>query len=297
MHRCALLLLLAAALLRADSYLLTFFRGNGETGVYFASSSDGYRWTPLNNDQPVIAPQHPGMLMRDPQMSRGPEGTWHLVWTTGWNRAEPGAPLTIGHASSKDRVHWGEQQLIEIPLEGARNAWAPEMVWNPAARHWIIFWSSTIPGRFPDTEGAGDNGYNHRVYSMTTSDFKTFSKPELFFDPGFNCIDATLVHAGARWIMVFKDERKNPLVKRLRLAFATSPAGPFRDVSEPFTGDWVEGPSIVKAGDDWLIYFDHYSKPQYYGAYRTRDWNQFEDVTNKMTFPANPRHGTVVRIQ
>ncbi len=296
MPRCAFLLLLSAAALFADSYVLTLFRSNGETGVFFAGSADGYHFTPLNGDKAVIVPEHPGMLMRDPQLSRGPDKLWHLVWTTGWRRATPDAPLTIGHATSEDLLHWSAQQLIDIPLEGARNAWAPEMVWNAKAKRWVIFWSSTIPGRFPDTEGTGDTGYNHRVYSMTTGDFKTFSKPALFFDPGFNCIDATLVQEGKRWIMVFKDERKTPLQKRLRLAFATSPEGPFTGVTEPFTGDWVEGPSVAKVGQDWLIYFDHYGKPQHYGAYKTRGWKTFEEVTSQMSFPANPRHGTVVQV-
>jgi hypothetical protein len=280
----------------ADSYLFTSFRDNGEKGVYFAISHDGYRWKYVNNSQPLIAPQHPGMLMRDPQIVRGPDGIWHLIWTTGWNRPAAGAFPTIGHASSRDLVHWSAQQVIDVPLEGARNAWAPEMVWDATAKHWILFWSSTIPGRYPATDASGDDGYNHRVYSMTTSDFKTFSKPALFFDPGFNCIDATLAKEGSRWILVFKDERKNPLEKKLRLAFAGSPAGPFKEITEPFTGDWVEGPSAVKVGEEWLIYFDHYADPPYYGAYRTRDWKSFEDVTRKVDIPGGVRHGTVVRV-
>lgn len=292
----AILLLLPATLLAADNYLFTSFRSNGETGVFFSLSSDGYHWVPARGGKAVLTPEHPGMLMRDPQIVRGPDGTWHLIWTTGWNRPSPDAALTIGHATSRDLVHWSKQQLIEIPLAGARNAWAPEMVWDRAAGRWILFWSSTIPGRFPDTEATGDTGYNHRIYFMTTKDFVTFSKPALFFDPGFNAIDATLVEDGGRWVMVFKDERKNPLVKRLRLAFAGSPTGPFTGVTEPFTGDWVEGPSVVKVGPDWVIYCDHYAKPQHYAAYRTRDWKSFEEITTRIQFPGETRHGTAVRV-
>ncbi len=292
----AIAFFLPALVMAADPYLFTSFRGNGETGVYLASSSDGYQWTPLNNDQPVVKPQHPGMLMRDPHLAHGPDG-WHMVWTTGWTRgAGAGAKLTIGHATSPDLVTWGEQQLIEIPLEGARNAWAPESVWDAQAKQWIIFWSSTIPGKFPDTEGPGDTGYNHRVYAMTTRDFNTFSPPRLWFDPGFNCIDATLIQAGAKWMMVFKDERKNPVQKRLRLASAASPMGPWTNVTEPFTTDWVEGPSVLKIGAEWFIYFDHYAKPHYYGAYKTTDWKTFEDVSAKMKFPEGHRHGTAVSV-
>jgi hypothetical protein len=292
----AIFFLLPLTVMAADPYLFAFFRSNGETGVYFAASTDARHWTPLNNDQPVLKPEHPGMLMRDPFLTRGPDKTWHMVWTTGWSRPQPGAPLTIGHASSQDLLHWSPQQLIEIPLANARNAWAPELVWDPARRHWIIFWASTIPGRFPDTEGTGDTGYNHRIYSCNTKDFKTFSEPASFFDPGFNSIDSTIVKAGKRWLMVFKDERKTPLQKKLRLAFAASPAGPWTGVTEPFSLDWVEGPSALKTRQGWLIFFDHYSKPNYYGAYLTRDWKRFEDVSKALTFPEHPRHGSFVRI-
>jgi hypothetical protein len=296
MWRSAILLLVTVSAWGGDSYLFTSFRNNGETGVFFAISNDGYRWTAVRNNQPVVPPRFEAMLMRDPFLVQGPDRTWHMLWTTGWTRDGKSKRLTIGHASSRDLVAWGPQQMIDIPLDGARNAWAPEMVWDAKQKHWIVFWSSTIPGKFPDTEKTGDSGYNHRLYAMTTADFKTFSAPKLWFDAGFNSIDATVAHTGRRWTMVFKDERKNPLQKRLRLAFSDSAAGPWTGVTEPFTIDWIEGPSAVKVGADWMIYFDHYAKPHYYGAYRTRDWKTFEDVSKKLSFPDEPRHGTVVRI-
>ena len=296
--RLLLAILLAAPLFSADWYLFTSFRRNGETGVYFALSSDGRQWKPLFDNQPAVAPGHPGMLMRDPWLGQGPDGVWHMLWTWGWTRKESGGTLQIGHASSKDLLHWSAQRAIPVLADEpeARNAWAPEAVWDPERKEWIVFWSTTIPGRFPDTEGAGDAGYNHRVYAMTTRDWETFSPSRLWFDPGFNCIDATLVHDSNRWIMVFKDERKTPLMKRLRMAFADTPGGPWRNVSEPFTGDWVEGPSVARIGREWWIYFDHYTKPQQYGAMRTADWKKFEDMTGQVKFPADHRHGTVVAI-
>jgi hypothetical protein len=50
----------------------------------------------------------------------------------------------------------------------------------------VIFWSTTIPGRFPKTDGAGDG--NHRIYCTPTRDFTpgSFSPTRLFFDGGFN---------------------------------------------------------------------------------------------------------------
>ena len=294
----ALLLLAACSLPAADWYLFSSFRKNGETGVFLALSPDGRTFTPLNGGQPWLPPDHPGELMRDPWIGQGPDGVWHMVWTWGWTRKDTGGALIIGHASSADLIHWSPQQQISVldnePL--AQNAWAPEAVWDPAHKEWLIFWSTTIPGRFPATDSTGDGGNNHRLYSTTTRDWKSFTPSRLLFDPGFNCIDATMVHDGARWVMVFKDERLNPLQKRLRLAFADSPSGPWQGVTEPFTRDWVEGPTVERVGSEWWIYFDHYKAPQGVGAVRTADWKTFEDISSQLAFPADHRHGTVVRI-
>ena len=273
----------------ADNYLFTSFRKNGETGVFLALSDDGKKWTPLNDNKPWIAPEHPGMLMRDPFLIKGPDNTWHLLWTWGWNRKDTGGGLKIGHTTSRDLIHWtGQKEIPILPNEPtARNAWAPETVWDAARKEWIIFWSTTIPGRLP--------GYNHRVYAMTTKDWNTYSPAKVWFDPGFNCIDATLVQDGKRWVMIFKDEREEPVKKNLRLAFAASPAGPWKNVTETFSQAWVEGPSAIKIGQDWWIYFDRY-REHHYGAIKTRDWKSFEDVSAQVSFPDDHRHGTVVRI-
>jgi sucrose-6-phosphate hydrolase SacC (GH32 family) len=290
------ILFLCAACASAQPWLFTSFRGNGESGVCFALSEDGYTWAPINGGEPVIRPQIPGMLMRDPFLVRGPDGRWHMLWTTGWTRSKEDGSLTIGYAASPDLVRWSAQKLIPVPLDGARNAWAPEAVWHPKQKQWIVFWASTVPGRFPEGETSGDSGYNHRIWAMRTRDFETFTKPELFFDPGFNCIDSTIVRTGPRWLMVFKDERRDPLKKNLRLAWAADPAGPWQAEPESFSKSWIEGPSVARIGGGWLVFFDHYGKPQHYGAYRTADWKRFEDVTSQMSFPPGHRHGTVVGI-
>jgi hypothetical protein len=287
--------LLSPLLQGATRYLFTSFRGNGETGVYLAESKDGLTWLPANGDQPILRPSEPGMLMRDPWLGRGPDGTWHLLWTWGWSKSsEPNATLKIGHATSRDLTAWSAQQAIPVltdqPL--ARNAWAPEAVYNPVTSEWTIFWATTI--------AAAGTGYDHRIYSIATRDWRTFTPARKFFDPGFSCIDATILKVGGKWLMVFKDERnaperKEPLMKRLRLAWSNSPEGPWTNVSEPFTEAWVEGPTVLKLGRWWWIYFDHYTKPQHYGAVRTLDWKHFEDMTRAVHFPAGQRHGTAVR--
>jgi beta-xylosidase len=277
-------------------YVFTSFRGNGESGLYLALSTNGYHWQALNGDRPLLKPEIGGYkLMRDPCAAQGPDGTFHLVWTTGWTTDKG---QVIGYAQSKDLVHWSPQRAIKL-LENeprARNLWAPEIFFDAQAARWLVFWSTTIPGRFPDTDQTGDDGYNHRVYAVTTPDFATFSPARLFYDPGFNVIDATLLAAEGKFYLFFKDERRNPVKKNLRYAVADRPDGPFGPPSEPITGDWVEGPSALKIQDEYLVYFDHYARPQYYGAVRSKDLRHWEDCSKEMRFPRGHRHGTALAV-
>ncbi len=282
---------LAAAAAPKDSvYLFSYFRGNGEDGLHLATSEDGYHWTALKGDTAFVAPTvGEQKIMRDPHIARGPDGTFHMLWSAGW--AERG----VGHASSKDLIHWSEQRYLPVMEHepNAQNAWAPESFYDAASRRFYVFWSSTIPGRFPETDGTGDGDCNHRIYYTTTRDWKTFAPTKLLFDGGFNVIDASMLRAGRKVYLIVKDETLKPVKKNLRIAVADRPEGPYRDVSEPFTISWVEGPSAIKIGSDYVVYFDHYADPQYYGAMRSRDLKHWEDATKLVSFPQGARHGCV----
>lgn len=293
---------LAPARLSAEeaAYLFTYFTKNGEDGLHLAWSEDGYKWQALREGRsfltPVVGTKE--KLMRDPCVARGPDGTYHMVWTTGWN--ENG----IGYASTRDFVTWSVQRELPVMAHepNVRNAWAPEIVYDAAKGEFVIFWASTIPGRFPATAGASESGYNHRMYCTTTSDFRTFTPTRLFYDPGFSVIDATFLRDGGKLHLVLKDETVNPPKKYLQVAEAESFTGPFRPPSPPFTpaGLWVEGPTALKIGDDYLVYFDAYTK-RHYGAMRSRDLKSWEDVTARMEFPfentpVRMRHGTVIEV-
>ena len=278
-----------------DFYLFTSFRGNGEDGLHLALSTNGYRWTALNQDQTFLRPAIAGKLMRDPCLAQGPDGRFHLVWTTGWT-ADQGK--CVGYASSTNLIDWSPQRGIDVMQNEpqTRNVWAPELFYDDLAEQWLIFWSSTVPGRFPDTDNTGDDRYNHRVYCTTTRDFQQFTGSRLFYDPGFNCIDATLLRVERTYYLFFKDERKNPLKKNLRYATASRAEGPYGPPAEPFTGDWVEGPSAIRINGEYLVYFDHYARPQYYGATRSKDLKTWQDCSPEMQFPPGQRHGTALKI-
>ena len=270
-----------------ETYLFTSFRNNGEDGLHFLTSDDGYRWTEIPGAflKPAVG-QH--QLMRDPSLARDADGTFHLVWTTGWKDDQG-----FGHACSKDLIHWSGQQFVPAMAYAPTtvNVWAPELYYDEANDQFIICWASTIPGRFPDDGEPHDN--NQRMYYTTTRDFKAFSPTRLFFDPGFSVIDATIVRDDNRFVLVLKNNTREG--HQLYTAFGDSPLGPWRDVTGPFTDHFSEGPSVMRVGDDWLVYYDAYRK-EIYGAAKTRDFKTYTDATAEVSFPAGHKHGTVLKV-
>jgi lysophospholipase L1-like esterase len=283
----------------ANAYIFSYFTGNGEDGLHLAASKDGYRWEKLGEGKSYLTPQvGKSKLMRDPCIVRGPDGTYHMVWTSGWNENN------IGYASSKDLIHWSAQQQIPVMAHeaGVLNAWAPEIVYDEKRAEFLIFWASTITGRFAATDGSSEEKYNHRMYYTTTRDFVTYAPTKLYYDPGFSVIDATVVRANGVNYLLIKDETRNPPKKYLQLAKAADLHGPFGPLSAPLTppGLWVEGPAALQIGEDVVLYYDAY-QTKHYGAMRSRDLVHWEDVTDKMHFPdeGTPlrlRHGTVIAV-
>lgn len=274
-------------------YLFSSFRGNGEDGLRLAYSRDGLEWKALNNDRSFLRPQVGSKLMRDPSICRGPDGTFHMVWTTGW------WDRCIGLAHSKDLIHWSRQQRLGVMDHepNALNCWAPEILYDPQTDQFMIYWSTTIPGRFPETDETGDisrEGYrqNHRIYFITTRDFQTFSPTALLYDGGFNVIDAVIVPDNGRWLMFVKDETKRPQAqKNLRWAVSDNLTGSYGPASEPFSPSWVEGPTVLKLGDGWVVYYDEYTRGRY-GAVRSRDLKNWDIISEQIRFPRGSRHGT-----
>ncbi|MCB0689245.1 MAG: glycoside hydrolase family 43 protein [Saprospiraceae bacterium] len=278
---------------QGDFYLFSFFKDNGEDGLHLAYSEDGFTWQALNQNKSFLTPTAgKDKLMRDPCIIRGRDRLFHMVWTVSWN--EPG----IGYASSADLIHWSEQRYLPVmehePL--TRNCWAPEVFYDDDEDLYLIFWSSTIPGRFPETDSSGDNGYNHRMYFVTTKDFQEFSETKLFYNQGFNVIDGTLQKIGNNYFLFLKDETKNPEAeKNIRIATSAHLTGPYSAASNPISDHWVEGPTSIEIDDQWVIYFDMYTRHQM-GAISSADLIEWRNVSDYIHFPKGTRHGTVLKI-
>jgi hypothetical protein len=271
-------------------YIFCYFKGNGD-GLHYAYSNDGYTWNAMFNDSIILKPTvSKDKLFRDPCIIKGADGIYHMVWTVSW------ADKGLGYASSADLIHWSEQKFIPVMAkeDSAKNTWAPEITYDRKKKNYIVYWATTIAGRFPqnDTSAEGRRN-NHRLYYVTTKHFKKWSETKLLFDPGFSVIDATMVPAKKWNIMFLKNETRSPVEKNIRIAIAKKLTGPWFLTGTRITGKyWAEGPTVLRIGDAWIVYFDKYTEHKY-GAVRSRDLRNWEDISDKISFPKGVRHGTV----
>ncbi len=273
-------------------YLFTYFKDNGEDGLHMAYSDDGYKWKTLKNDTSFLIPEvGKDKLMRDPCVIRGGDGLYHMVWTVSWT------DKGIGYASSKDLIHWSKQKFIPVMKheKNTRNTWAPEITYDDNSKKYLIYWASTIEGKFKETNSSEEKGYNHRIYYTATKDFKKFKRTKLLYEPGFNVIDATIVKDEKGYTMYLKDETKVPVQKNLKIATSKNIEGPYTKASEPITGNyWAEGPTAIKLNDEWVVYFDKYTLKKYGAVKKTsKGW---EDISDQISFPSGARHGTVIKV-
>ena len=273
----------------SEVYLFTSFEEPGQSGLKFLWSEDGLAWKRIPGV--FLKPwAGAGELMRDPSLVRGPDGIFHLVWTTAW-RGDRG----FGYAHSADLVHWSPQRFIPVMEHepDTVNVWAPELFYDAPRERFVVAWASTIPGRYPNGVERPDN--NHRMYCTTTKDFVEFTPAELFCQPGFSVIDAVVVPVGEgdepAYKLVLKDNTRPVLA--LRVAEGDTPTGPWRNVSKPVTGFKTEGPTVARVGQEWVIYFDRYGDHTY-GAVATTDFTTFRPVD--VSFPKAHKHGTALRV-
>ena len=279
-------------------YLFAYFtdKNANKNGLHLAWSKDGYKWNKIGNEYSFLKSdcgvQDREKRMRDPFLMKDQNGLWHCLWTTGWSSD------IIGHSTSNDLIHWSQQQNISPMKEfEAKNCWAPEMVYDVQNKQYVIFWSSTIKvnGEWKVEPGYQ---YDNRIYCTTTKDFKTYTPAKLFFDPGFNVIDATVKNIGTKYVMIYKDERELPTPQKcLYFAESDQAEGPYTTISKKsFTKNWVEGPAInILQDSSFLVYMDSY-KDHHYEAMHSLDLQKWEDVSERVSFPEGTKHGSVVTV-
>ncbi|MCX4882589.1 glycoside hydrolase family 43 protein [Streptomyces sp. NBC_00847] len=273
-------------------YVVSYFTSADEA-LHLAYSHDGEEFRTVNGGRPVLRGTVGTGRLRDPFIGVGPDGLFHLLATDGWTSP------SIVHATSTDLRTWSEQRLIPVMagVQGAHNAWAPEFFLDRATGLYHLIWSSVVEaGSTAEGRNFEYVSQDHRIWHCTTEDFRTFSDPAVFFDPGHSVIDAT-VHelAEGGFLMAFKDERgtNDPATahKDINVTTFDTPGGPYSAPTGPVTPSLVEGPCLFRRGDEWVMIFDHFLEGRY-GAVRSKDGVDWEPVP--FAPPPGMRHASVL---
>ncbi|MBN2189310.1 MAG: glycoside hydrolase family 43 protein [Chitinispirillaceae bacterium] len=280
-------------------YLFSYFLNSDDAaGARLAVSSDAVFWQKINNENPVIVPilseEH---LMRDPCIYYDTStGVFHLVWTTGWNQKN------IGYAAVRDLRNWGSDSCTQVMLPVGEDipncacCWAPEIFYDDIKDSFMVFWST-------ERGTAGK-----RTYYCMTKDFKTITASTMFFDPGYSVIDAATIKVdSARYYMFFKDERTGEEAgtqsKNIHYVYGPTPQGPWGAISKWITITNCEGPSPIKIGNEYRVYFDPYfAVSSSYRMVKVTDLNTTAspwpqgDILMTETGIFNLSHGTILEI-
>ena len=269
-------------------YLFSYFRTEAEA-LHLAIGDDGFSFEALNGNRPVLEGSVNTRTLLDPFLIQAGDGVFHLLATDGWRSQH------VVHATSEDLITWSGQVALPVmaDIAGARNSWAPEAFYGKEDEHYRLIWSSTV------REDPSDESRDHRIWSCETEDFQSISKSHLFFDPGYNVIDATVATYGDAYLMAFKDERgenkKGTDHKVLRTAMSLRAAGPFESVSDAVTPSLVGGPTLYRKDGLWVMLYDHFHDRRY-GASLSEDGRNWQVSEVEIILPDGPRHGSVIEI-
>ncbi|QKG55312.1 family 43 glycosylhydrolase [Hymenobacter sp. BRD128] len=299
---CLLLLGLAAPAAAAppakpSAYLFVYFTGNdkAEEAIRFALSPDGYHYTALNGNRPVISSAAISQTggVRDPHILRGADGkTFYMAATDmvsakGWD-SNRGLVLL----KSTDLINW-THSAIHFPTRYAgqemlKRVWAPQTIYDAKAGKYLVYFSLQY-----------DKQPDKIYYAYANKDFTDLEgePKQLFFSPtNGSCIDGDIVAKGGKYYLFFKTEGQGNGIK---VAVSDQLTGGYV-LRAPYvqqTTSPVEGAGTFKLNnsDDYILMYDMYTSGKYQFT-RTHDLEHFAVVDGEVSMNFHPRHGTVLPI-
>lgn len=195
----------------ADKYgYLYAHMHSSEEITCFALSRYGNRYNDLFNSGEVFDTKKFTSTggMRDAYVTRTESGKFMLAGTDMTSRLGWTSNHIMVLMLSNDLVHWDKS--ISIDLESDENmkalgltdvkdmtaAWAPQIIYDPVTKKYVVYYSVGFPDR-------------HRIYYSTVNeDLTEVSLPKLYFDPGYDIIDADIVYnkLDDEYVMIYKTE-------------------------------------------------------------------------------------------
>lgn len=289
---------------KQEGYLFVSFTGESEDGeqIYFAVSKDGLHWMDLNGGKPVLRSHIGEKGVRDPFIIRAvQEDKFYLIATDlriasgkGWDAAQYEGSRSIVVWESEDLVNWSRERLEEVGCKEAGCVWAPEAVYDPTRKKYMVFWASMVKEK--EEEKA-----KQRIYCAFTEDFRNFTKTEKYIEKDTHIIDTTIIKEGAYYYRFSKNETSKEIQAERGKDLLT---GPFEKIScGELDGVYgVEGPEIYKLNDSekWCLIVDRFATQGGYMPLITDDLEHgnFKVVSDEAYDMGKnkKRHGGVINI-
>lgn len=280
-----------------SKYLFCYFVGNHphEERVHFAISKDGYNFTAVNENKPIIIQTKGKKCCRDPFIFRDNDGVFHIIATDmkseeGWANNN-----SMVMWDSVDLVHWTNERIIDFSnFEETKNAnrvWAPQVIFDKFKNEYMVYW----------THNNADDDLDTITWYAYTKDFHTFTTPpQVLFKPksGMCAIDADIMEHNGKYYLYEADGEKEAIC----YCVADRPDGPYYepDSNKVSVADTaLEGNCIYRilGTDKFVMIADQFRKGGYF-MQETTDLMNFSKV-DESRFSLNhlnPRHGSVLYI-
>ncbi|KAK2768214.1 hypothetical protein FQN54_000066 [Arachnomyces sp. PD_36] len=193
-----------------------FARSNSQAGqqIYMAYSvgNDATNWVAINNGKAVLKSVHGMHGVRDPSITRSPEGDMFYLIATDlnvdgvdygwldWDWAQSNASRYIEVWESRDLRTWSEQRHVLVSPSTVGMTYAPESIWDPEIGAYVVYWTSSLypEGTYYTTNETDPNRRypltrNQAMYT-TTRDFQTFTPAKVMTDrPDHGTLDSVII--------------------------------------------------------------------------------------------------------
>jgi len=289
-------------------YVMVYFKDETHS-AYLAISRDGYNFTDVNGGEPVFdgatLAQQKGV--RDPHLTRGPDGAFYLAMTdlhiygdragfrtTRWERPE--VPYGWGNnralvlMKSWDLIHWTHSDFrvdLAFPELGDIDcSWAPETTFDPVAGQMMVYFTIRYGNKNANIYWA------HADEAFT----KLVTTPKMI--PGIGGIDGDLTLVNGKWHFYYVGGAKilHAVSDQLTQGFVAEA----RRI-DPETKS-TEAPNLFRrlGTDTYVLMYDVYgARPNNMGFSETTDFTTYRDLGHfnegvmRGTNFVRPKHGAV----
>lgn len=308
-----------------SAYIMVYHKDQ-DHGLHMALSRDGYTWTALRDDKPVISGDTIAVQkgIRDPHIFRGPDGAFYLAMTdlhiyaqregyrqTEWER--DGSKYGWGNnrglvlMKSTDLINWTRTNIDfsslpdqdDVKWSEVGCVWAPETVFDEETGQLMI--------HFTIREG---KGMNRIYYAYVNNDFNSLiSKPQLLAEApnqAYNIIDSDIIKVDDTYHLFYVSHEHGATPKH---ATAQKITGPYKfdELYQDGERRGHEAPNCWKRQDTdtYVVMFDNYNiHPMNFGFVETRDFFTYHPIgyfdapgcpMKRMNF-SEQKHGAVTYI-